>query len=425
MFFLGFYFIAQAVSNHPTPVQEQDFIDLFWKTYAEGEAIDAQWLSRWNDIFTLNLASPGNVLLYPGVSLIAVIIAVLTACFLMVRFGRELMDSNFANALPELIWPLVAVFLLSFQIVLTLPSFSSVFSSVSVCGPPGGSPSTPTLTPPPITLPTFGGPSNNLATIILEIRNVIDLGNRFVMTTPLIVGNNTACALQRQAQVVSNGTSVIQGYFKECSGKPPGSDLKKCYLNAASQSYKLVQAYEEAYQQQPWTIKRLSELEALYDGIDGIPEDDPDFELKIKDLFKPGQPADWVLVPESKSQSQQTSLTFQTGFRQMLEAAQIFTGLAGPIAVAVSLLPVPFANKAVVTWATGFLSIGAAKIFYNIVVGVAASVLVQSGDTVTDPGWFVIFLGYVAPVFALGLATGGGVALWNGLQSGVSPLLSR
>jgi hypothetical protein len=414
MFLPNFYSIAQTV-------QQADFEKLFENAYNEGAAIDAQWLARWDDIFTLNPASPGNALLYPGVSFVGIIIAVLTICILMVRFGRELMDSNFANALPELIWPFIVVFLLSFQIVFALPSLSTLLGgSASICPAPNG-----VATVPVAAFPNFGGPVNNLAQIILEIRNLMDLGNRFVMTQPFIVGSDTGCNLQRQAQVVANGTSIIQGYFKECSAKPPGQDAEDCYVAAALQSKTLVDAYENTYGAQPWTTKLSPQLQKLADDIQNLDASATTFERELKDFFRPGEPNDWLLTPEAKSQSQQNSLTFQLGFRQMLEAAHIFTGLVGPIAVAASLLPVPFANKAIVTWITGFLSIGAAKIFYNIVVGVAASVLVQSGATVTDPAWFTIFLGYVAPVFALGLATGGGVALWNGLQSGVSPLLAR
>jgi hypothetical protein len=243
MSFLNFYSIAQIVT-------QTDFEQLFENAYNEGAAIDAQWLTRWDDIFTLDPFGSGSVLLYPALSLIGLIIAVMTLCFLMVRFGRELMDSNFANALPELIWPLIAVLLLSLQIVIGLPSLASAFSNASICPAPNGVATVPTTV-----FPSFASPVNNLARIILEIRNVMDLGNRFVMTQPFIVGADTGCNLQRQAQVIANGTSVIQGYFKECSAKPPGQDSEDCYVAAAAQSRTLVLAYENTYGAQPWTTR--------------------------------------------------------------------------------------------------------------------------------------------------------------------------
>jgi hypothetical protein len=436
--------INLAYSSHliaQTKLQVTDFYNLFSKTFTEAEAVDQQWVARWYEVFAPGFSASGlnASTLYIVLSQIGLIVALGALVVGLTKVGRDLIDSNFAVALPELIWPFVVVLLLSLNtasIQIAVPSLLSLIESPTIACP---APNIPGATFNSIinqisnnilAAPFVSASPNTLAKITLEIRNLLELGNQAFLGVPFLVSVDSSCEIARKAQVIANGTSVIQGYFRDCFPGEANSSSKECFQNATEQSQTLLTAYNVAYYNGSGPPSgTTSWIESKYDSLTQLDDElarlsDSNLST-LKTIFKIGSDYDWLLAPDSKSQAQQSAITFQLGFRQMLEAALFFTALAGPIAVAGSLLPVPFANKTIVTWFTGLLSIGSAKIFYNIVVGVAANVLVQAGAAINDPGWFVIFLGYVAPVFALGLATGGGVALWNGLQSGVSPLFAR
>jgi hypothetical protein len=97
----------------------------------------------------------------------------------------------------------------------------------------------------------------------------------------------------------------------------------------------------------------------------------------------------------------------------------------GPIAVAASLLP--FGGKPIFAWITGFLSLGFAQMAYNIIVGMCAVVIMNANTF--DTNGFLVLIALLAPALALGLASGGGLAIFNIMLAGstgaATILLSR
>jgi hypothetical protein len=112
-------------------------------------------------------------------------------------------------------------------------------------------------------------------------------------------------------------------------------------------------------------------------------------------------------------------LAFQWAFANILEIALILTGLVGPLAVAGLLL---FDGKPFFAWLTGFFSLGMAQLCYNIIVGLAAEVVVNA--QVTDTLGFLVITSLLAPALALAIASGGGMAVFGVMASGSTQIIS-
>ena len=117
----------------------------------------------------------------------------------------------------------------------------------------------------------------------------------------------------------------------------------------------------------------------------------------------------------AQSLVQSVLLAFQWAFANILEIAMLLTGLIGPIAVAGALM---FEGKSLWSWLTGFFAIGMAQVCYNIIVGIAAVVVVNAD--VTDTLGFLIIISLLAPALALGIASGGGLVVFNLISAGAT-----
>ncbi|GJD19859.1 hypothetical protein RIVM261_048150 [Rivularia sp. IAM M-261] len=112
----------------------------------------------------------------------------------------------------------------------------------------------------------------------------------------------------------------------------------------------------------------------------------------------------------------------QWAFVNILEAALIMTATFAPIALGLSLLPL--GSKPIWAWASGFVSLFGVQLGYNIVVGLAATVIVAAGAQSASDLAFLAFISIFAPALALLIAGGGGVALYTGINSRVPALVN-
>lgn len=117
----------------------------------------------------------------------------------------------------------------------------------------------------------------------------------------------------------------------------------------------------------------------------------------------------------AQSLVQSVLLAFQWAFANILEIAMLMTGVIGPIAVAGALM---FDGKSLWAWLTGFFAIGMAQVCYNIIVGISAVVVVNAD--ITDTLGFLITISLLAPALALGLASGGGLVVFNLISAGAT-----
>ncbi|GAB1542803.1 hypothetical protein NUACC21_54770 [Scytonema sp. NUACC21] len=106
-------------------------------------------------------------------------------------------------------------------------------------------------------------------------------------------------------------------------------------------------------------------------------------------------------------------IAFSIAFQWIIEISMLLTALMGPLAVGGSLLPV--GQKAIFAWLTGFFSVGMAKLSFNIISGLVATLVVNAGEN--DPMVFAFATGLLAPILSMAIAAGGGMAVFNSLSS--------
>lgn len=108
-------------------------------------------------------------------------------------------------------------------------------------------------------------------------------------------------------------------------------------------------------------------------------------------------------------------LAMQWAFANILEIAMLLSGLMGSFAIAGAIA---FEGKSLWAWLTGFFALGMAQLSYNIIVGLAAVVVVNAD--ITDTLGFLVIIAILAPALALALAAGGGMAVFHVINSGVA-----
>lgn len=105
----------------------------------------------------------------------------------------------------------------------------------------------------------------------------------------------------------------------------------------------------------------------------------------------------------------------QWAFVNILEAALLLTAVFAPLAMGLSLLPLQ--GRPIFTWLVGMISLFGAQLGYNIIVGIAAIVIVKSNAELASDIAFLFFIAIFSPVLALLISSGGGIALYNGISS--------
>jgi nitrate reductase NapE component len=65
-----------------------------------------------------------------------------------------------------------------------------------------------------------------------------------------------------------------------------------------------------------------------------------------------------------------------------------------------------------------------AKFSYNVIVGLAATVVVAADAQTSSDVGFLLLLSILAPILALALAGGGGMAVFRGVSGGVTRIVS-
>jgi hypothetical protein len=106
----------------------------------------------------------------------------------------------------------------------------------------------------------------------------------------------------------------------------------------------------------------------------------------------------------------------------------LITALVCPVFLELSMFPV--GSKPLLTWAVSFLTLGFCKICFSLISGLSSLAMVLSGPNNVDMLVTSIVLGLLAPVLAVSVASGSGLATLSsigysaqpfGLSSGIIP----
>lgn len=357
------------------------------------ESWDLQWVFMFGPPLVSTAA--GNTL-YFWLSLIGRTLAIGTLLFFMLQWFRDINDGNFSRPISELLFPLLVAFLLGNGSIINL-------------------------------INPFSNAQNPLAGIIQELRSEYQVWEDRLYQTPGVVGPESVSTLFPKANAIVNTQGTIQDFFRPCSrGDNPNSiqtDPNQpcdCFQTAIQSSINLIDSYQNHYfngNSVAWWNQRQSELINVQELIQLGEVND------VGPLLAPGGQLEWTQGGNERGSNDGFLVALQIGFRQTLETALLFTAMLGPLAIGASLLPVPIAQKGFVTWFTGLAAVGSAKFFYFILVGLTAQVLLQIPTPPVDLSWFGVFMNTVAPLLSMGLASGGGAALFGGLNNFVN--LSR
>jgi hypothetical protein len=106
-------------------------------------------------------------------------------------------------------------------------------------------------------------------------------------------------------------------------------------------------------------------------------------------------------------------LAIGIAFQWLVEVTWLLLGLAGPLAVGGTLLPVQ--QKSLFSWLIGFYSVGLCKLFYNVLVGLIA--VLQLRTMGVSNLVFATAVGLLSPILALAMAAGGGMATFMSIGS--------
>ena len=251
---------------------------------------------------------------------------------------------------------------------------------------------------------TTTGDGTVLSSLTLGVRNFVNNINQQV------VESADVDQTYQQAIAMSVAEDVVGSFLRPCQSLT-GEQQRQCFTKATEKIDTLWQEYRSLYGDKPWIIRLENQVNQITLGTGVLSEEafnsflGSTVQVTIKNFL----------------------ISLQSAFANLIEATMLLVAALGPLAVGGSLLPV--AGKPVFAWLTGFFSLGIAKISFNIIAILTASVIVngpaQNPNTIPDLMWFIIFLGILAPILSLVIAIAGGFAVFNAISNTASWVKER
>ncbi|MDJ0735802.1 MAG: hypothetical protein QNJ47_17355 [Nostocaceae cyanobacterium] len=240
------------------------------------------------------------------------------------------------------------------------------------------------------------GEGTILSTLTLGVRDFINNVNQQVVKLDDIEQN------YQQALNMTVAEEIAGSFLRPCQSLS-GEQQTQCLVEAREKLNILWQEYRSLYGDQIWINRLETKVNQISDNTGIVSEIafnsilGSTFQAGIKNFF----------------------ISLQYAFQNLIEATMLLIAALGPLAVGGSLLPV--AGKPIFAWLTGFLSMGIAKISFNIIAILTAAVIINgpAQDANADPDlmWFLIFLGVLAPILSLALAAAGGFAVFSAISN--------
>ena len=251
---------------------------------------------------------------------------------------------------------------------------------------------------------TNTGDGTVLSNLTLGVRNFVNDINQEV------VKSADENQIYQQAINMSIAEDMVGSFLRPCQSLH-GEQQRQCLNKATEKIDSLWQEYRRLYGDKPWINRLENQVNQITLGTGVLSESafnsliGSSIQITIKNFF----------------------ISLQSAFQNLIEATMLLIAVLAPLAVGGSLLPV--AGKPIFAWLTGFFSVGIAKISFNIIAILTASVIVSSStqnpNANPDFMWFIIFLGILAPTLSLLIAASGGFAVFNAISNTSSWVRSR
>jgi hypothetical protein len=248
------------------------------------------------------------------------------------------------------------------------------------------------------------GNGSILSNLTLGVRNFLNTVNQQVVVSA------DADKVYQQALNMSIAEDIAGSLLRPCQSLT-GEQQSQCFVKAAEKVDNLWQKYRDTYGNRSWIIRLQTKVDNIRYGTGVVSE------ASFNSL----------LGSTVQTSIKNFLVSLQYAFQNLIEATMLLIAALGPIAVGGSLLPV--AGKPIFAWLTGFLSMGIAKISFNIIAVLTAAVIVNGPgqDVNVDPDlmWFIIFLGILAPVLSILVAAAGGFAVFSAISNTASLVKER
>jgi len=304
-----------------------------------------------------------NGTLYQALTNLGLIVAVASLLLWIIQFTKNLIDDQSYRQFGELIWPVIVIVLL-----------------------------------------TNGG--QNLIGLTNGMRTVINNANNSVL------GAITSTAQLEKTLSALADFSVTQeqiiAYRQQCNGLTKNEEMQVCLQEVNTKAQALLGNYQSNYGAVAAAL--VGKLQKQIQKASENPLE------AVTNLF----PGTVISRSIMLAAIETFMVAMQSAFQALIEVGFLLTGLLGPLAVGASLLPI--GAKPLYAWMTGFWSLGMAKLSLNIVTGLAATAIAASAQM--DTLSIAIVLGLLAPILALSLSAGGGMAIFSAILSAASAAAS-
>ena len=340
------------------------------------EHVSASWNLTWELAFT--------GVLFHSLTDLGITISVICISYLVLDMGKNLlMEMNLYVLINQLTWPLVAAIL-------------------------------------------FANHGAMLKSSCFLIRDVINHVNQEIIDSVAKNGENLSFdgALSQVADFDSilDEVAVLR---RQCDSFTDWDKMDACLEEVEAMSYGLRDDYAKLYPDATEWIKTLDQtielnrvnpygfVQQALDVTSGVLTGAASSVLGVNSLFMGAGIARTALI-DGEAIAKLILFAFQIAIQHMIEVSMLLTALSAPVALGISLFPMP--TKPLLAWITGFLSLGMFKVSYNIIIGLVAISIVQSeiGPSNTLP--LTLALSILSPLLAFGIASGGGLAVFNGIS---------
>ncbi len=358
---------------------------VFTPTGAEGDALDIvtssiniarataeSWSVAWRD--ALDSQDGG---LWTGIVALSRILLAMSLLYLAVRDGSEILQKQSWTDLARLfVWPLVIIFFLT----------------------------------------------NNAQLLSSMVRGLRAIGYAQTQAVLNFQLGELAFrdALSRQG-LTAAGREELQNLYAECQGLV-GEELLTCWSEKQPAAEAIVQRAESlagtslaALRQFQAALNRINPVVTTVGGTLGGIITGQGLEAAA------GNAVSSALRDNLMPVIRAILYGLQWMVNNLLEAALLLTALFSPIAMSLSLLP--FQGRPIIAWLIGFITLFGVQVGYNIVVGLVATRVVESGAELASDLGFSMLLAIGAPALALLISGGGGIAVYRGLSSTVKQIV--
>ncbi len=331
------------------------FLNLGRFALRNSDEVSQQISASWDAVWESCL----NGGVYRAIANIGSLLALISIAFFVVDFAKKWLQGGNDWVISELIFPLIVIVLLA-----------------------------------------NGG--QNLAQATLGIRNIINYYNnevlQFISSSVDLQSNLQSLSEYSEAQ------TIIAGLRGQCDGIVDQQKLGECLELTRQSSEEILALYRQRHgDTAPEWVRALEQrVQQASANPNGIP-------MGANPLVT------GLALSLISSLVEGFLLAVQAAFQLLVEVSFLLTALIGPIPVGLTILP--FGAKPMFAWLSGFGALGLCKLSLNLMIGIVASVTLQSGPNAIDPIISGVLLGILCPILAFAIASGGGFAIFQAISS--------